>query len=295
MSFKSGFVGIWGRPNVGKSTFLNQVLGQKIAIVSAKPQTTRKLIKGILHREDAQIVFVDTPGLHVPQDGLGKFMLQEARDALVDLDLLCYLVDPFVKVEEETEYLSWLESFEKPVFLILNKKDLLPAEEVARRIFQRLGEHFPFREKMTVSALTGEGIEGVVQKIVEYLPPGPPYYEEGVLSDAFERDIAAEIIREKVWWYTFEEVPYGVEVQVEEFKEKNEVLYIRALIYVERESHKKIVIGEGGKTLKKIGQSAREEIEAQWGRKVFLDLWVKVEKNWRKREDVLRRWGYRVR
>ncbi|MGC8779067.1 MAG: GTPase Era [Candidatus Caldatribacteriaceae bacterium] len=295
MSLKSGFVGIWGRPNVGKSTFLNQILGQKIAIVSSKPQTTRRRIKGILHREDAQIVFVDTPGLHVPQDELGKFMVQETRDSLVDLDLLCYLVDPFVKVQEEVPYLSLLRSFPKPVFLILNKKDLGASEEKVREIFQHLEQVFPFREKLAVSSLTGEGIGEVIEKVIAYLPEGPTYYEEGIVSDVFERDIVAEIVREKVWWYVFEEVPYGVEVRVEEFREKEKVLYIRALIYVERESHKKIIIGEGGKTLKKIGQNAREEIEAQWGRKVFLDLWVKVEKNWRKREDVLRRWGYRVR
>lgn len=295
MSFKSGFVGIWGRPNVGKSTFLNQILGQKVAIVSPKPQTTRRRIKGILHRPDAQIVFVDTPGLHVPQDELGKFMMQETRESLVDLDLLCYLVDPSVKAQEEAAYLALLESFPSPVFLIVNKRDLISSETVIEEIFQDFERIFPFREKMSVSSLTGEGLDEVVEKIVAYLPEGFPYYEEGVVSDVFERDIVAEIIREKVWWHLFEEVPYGVEVRVEEFKEKEKVLYIRALIYVERESHKKIIIGEEGKTLKKIGIAARQEIEAQWGRKVFLDLWVKVEKNWRKREEVLRRWGYRVR
>lgn len=293
MSFKSGFVGLWGQPNVGKSTLLNRILGQKVAIVSSKPQTTRKRIKGILHQDNAQIVFIDTPGLHVPQDGLGKFMLEEAKEALVGLDLLCYLADPFTNVTEAVQYLSLLESFSEPVFLVVNKKDLV-SEKKVEEVIQSFEKSFPFREKMSVSSLTGEGIPELVNKIIQYLPEGPLYYDGDVVSDSFERDIVAEIIREKIWWSTFEEVPYGVEVRVEEFKEKEKVLYIRATIYVEKESHKGILIGEGGKTLKKIGQSAREEIEAQWGRKVFLDLWVKVEKNWRKRENILRRWGYRI-
>lgn len=293
MSFRSGFVGLWGQPNVGKSTLLNRILGQKVAIVSSKPQTTRKRIKGILHQDNAQIVFIDTPGLHVPQDGLGKFMLEEAKEALVGIDLLCYLADPFTNVQEVVQYLSLLESFSEPVFLVVNKKDLV-SEKRVEEVIQSFEKSFPFREKTCVSSLTGEGIPELVNKVIQYLPEGPLYYGGDVVSDSFERDIVAEIIREKIWWSTFEEVPYGVEVRVEEFKEKEAVLYIRATIYVEKESHKGILIGEGGKTLKKIGQSARGEIEAQWGRKVFLDLWVKVEKNWRKRENILRRWGYRI-
>ncbi|MCX7667539.1 MAG: GTPase Era [Atribacterota bacterium] len=293
MSFKSGFVGIWGRPNVGKSTLLNRILGQKVAIVSPKPQTTRKRIKGILHLNNAQIIFIDTPGLHVPQDELGKFMLEEAKESLVGLDLLCYLIDPFASVEKEVQYLSLLGTFSRPVFLVVNKKDLVSGKRIGE-IIQGFEGNFSFQEKMAISSLTGEGVPDLVDTIIQYLPEGPAYYDEEVISDSFERDVVAEMIREKIWWSTFEEVPYGVEVRVEEFKEKETVLYIRATIYVEKESHKGIIIGEGGKTLKKIGQSAREEIEAQWGRKVFLDLWVKVEKNWRKRENILRRWGYRI-
>ncbi|MEN3186770.1 MAG: GTPase Era [Atribacterota bacterium] len=293
MSFKSGFVGLWGQPNVGKSTLLNRILGQKVAIVSPKPQTTRKRLKGILHRGNAQVVFIDTPGLHVPQDELGKFMLEEVRSSLVGLDLLCYLIDPFVDTGKDAQYLSLLEGFPKPVFLLVNKKDLV-SEKRVEELIQSFEGSFPFREKTSVSSLTGEGIPEFIEKIIPYLPEGPAYYDYDMISDSFERDVVAEVIREKVFWSTFEEVPYGVEVRMEEFKEKKAVLYIRATIYVEKESHKGIIIGEGGKMLKKIGQSAREEIETQWGRKVFLDLWVKVEKNWRKRENILRRWGYRI-
>ncbi|MGQ9474281.1 MAG: GTPase Era [Candidatus Caldatribacteriaceae bacterium] len=292
MNFRSGFVGIWGRPNVGKSTFLNRVLGQKITIVSPKPQTTRKRIKGILHREDAQIVFIDTPGLHVPQDALGRFMFQETKDSLLDSDLLLYFVDPFAKVDKGKPYLALLSSFLNPIFLVVNKKDLVSSEGTIQEVFQLWEGVFAFREKMAISSVTGEGIEELLERIISYLPEGFPYYESGIISDTFERDIVAEIIREKAWWYLFEEIPYGVEVQVEEFREKEKVLYIRATLYVERESHKKIVIGSGGAVLKKIGQSAREELENQWGRKVFLDLWVKVEKNWRKKEEFLRLRGY---
>ncbi len=294
MGFKSGFVAIGGRPNVGKSTLLNHILGQKISIVSDKPQTTRKRVKGILNRVDAQIVFVDTPGLHVPKDELGKFMVQEIEDSLIDADLLCYLTDPFQDNRDRGASQSLLRAFSRPIFLVINKKDLVSQEGI-EAVIRGWRESLPFRETMAVSALTGEGVPELIETILRYLPENPAYYEEGFVSDTFERDIVAEIIREKVWWHTYEEVPYGIEVRVEEFKEKENVLYLRALIYVERESHKKIIIGEKGQNLKKIGQSAREEIEAQWGKKVFLDLWVKVEKNWRKRKEVLWRWGYRAR
>ncbi len=294
MAFRSGFVTIWGRPNVGKSTFLNQVLGQKVAIVSDKPQTTRRVIKGILNLDEAQIVFLDTPGLHTPRDRLGEIMMQEIEDTLVDVDLLCYMTDPAFQEDEEKEYLKKLSGFVKPVFLVLNKKDLL-SEEEAQGILERLGKHYPFAERFAISCITRDGIDLLLEKIVTYLPENLPYYEPGIVSDAFERDIVAETIREKVWWHVHQEVPYGVEVRVEEFKDRDSLLYIRAIIYVEKDSHKKIVIGEGGRMIKKIGEEARRDIEAQWGKKVYLDLWVKVEKNWRKRDEVLRRFGYRVR
>jgi GTP-binding protein Era len=294
VGFRAGFVTIWGRPNVGKSTFLNRVIGQKVSIVSDKPQTTRRVVKGIVNLDNAQIVFLDTPGLHTPKDRLGEIMMQEIEDTLLDVDLLCYMTDPAFQEEEERKYLEKLSSFSRPVFLVLNKKDLL-GEEEARGILERLGKYHAFAERLAISCTTGEGIRELLERIVAYLPENPPYYEPGIVSDAFERDIVAEIVREKVWWHVHQEVPYGVEVRVEEFKERDDLLYIRAIIYVERESHKKIVIGEGGRMIKKIGEDARRDIEAQWGKKVYLDLWVKVEKNWRKRDEVLRRFGYRVK
>uniref|UniRef100_A0A7V3YKA5 GTPase Era n=1 Tax=Candidatus Caldatribacterium californiense TaxID=1454726 RepID=A0A7V3YKA5_9BACT len=294
MSFRAGFVTIWGRPNVGKSTFLNRVIGQKVSIVSDKPQTTRRVVKGIVNLDNAQIVFLDTPGLHTPKDRLGEIMMQEIEDTLLDVDLLCYMTDPAFQEEEERKYLEKLNGFSRPVFLVLNKKDLL-GEEEAMGILERLGKYYAFAERLAISCTTGEGVRELLGRIVAYLPENPPYYEPGIVSDAFERDIVAEIVREKVWWHVHQEVPYGVEVRVEEFKERDDLLYIRAIIYVERESHKKIVIGEGGRMIKRIGEDARRDIEAQWGKKVYLDLWVKVEKNWRKRDEVLRRFGYRVK
>lgn len=294
MAFRSGFVTIWGQPNVGKSTFLNYVLGRKVAIVSSKPQTTRQVLKGILNLPDAQVVFLDTPGLHSPRDEFGKWMVQEAEKALDGVDVLLYMIAPDNREEEDKKYLNSLHSFTGPVFLVLNKKDLVQEEE-ARKILSRFSNLFPFQGKAAVSSITGEGVSELLSEIVEALPPGPPYYGEDVISDIWEKDIVAEIIREKIWWYTYQEVPYGVEVRVEEFKDRGDILYIRAIIYVERDSHKKIVIGQEGKMLKKIGEEARKEIEFNWGKKVYLDLWVKVEKNWRKRPEVLGRWGYRTK
>lgn len=246
MAFRAGFVTPWGRPNVGKSTFLDKVVGQKVAIVSDKPQTTRRVIKGILNLDQAQVVFLDTPRLHAPKDHLGKVMMQEIEESLSDIDILCYMTDPFFRQEEEREYFKKLVSFSRPVFLILNKKDLLSKEETIS-LLERLGRYYPFAECLSISCSTGEGFDELLRRIIAYLPENPPYYDQSIVSDSFERDIVAEIVREKVFWYVHQEVPYGVEVRVEEFKRKDSVLYIRATIYVERESHKKIVIGKGEK------------------------------------------------
>ncbi len=294
MGFKSGFVAILGRPNVGKSTFLNKAVGQKVAIVSPKPQTTRKSIKGILNRPDSQIIFVDTPGLHNPVDSLGEFMIKELQNALEGIDLLLYMTTPEEGWKEDIHYLDQLKNFTNPKFLVINKKDLATEEKILE-IVDFLSHQAPFAESLAISALSGEGVSELIEKITDYLPEGEPYYEPGIVSDAYEREIVAEIIREKIWWNVHQEVPYGVEVRVEEFKDRGEIIYIQATIYVERDSHKKIIIGEGGRMIKKIGQEAREEIEYNWGKKVYLDLWVKTEKSWRKRPEVLRRWGYKIK
>lgn len=294
MGFKSGFVTILGRPNVGKSTFLNKVVGQKVAIVSPKPQTTRRSIKGILNRPDSQIIFVDTPGLHNPVDSLGEFMIKELQNALEGIDLLLYMTTPEEGWKEDIHYLNQLKNLTNPKFLVINKKDLATEEKILE-IVDFLSRQVPFAESLAISALSGEGVSELIEKITDYLPEGEPYYEPGIVSDAHEREIVAEIIREKIWWNVHQEVPYGIEVRVEEFKDRGEIIYIQATIYVERDSHKKIIIGEGGRMIKKIGQEAREEIEYNWDKKVYLDLWVKTEKSWRKRPEVLRRWGYKIK
>ncbi|MDK2896686.1 MAG: GTPase [Candidatus Atribacteria bacterium] len=291
IAFKAGFAVVLGRPNVGKSTFLNRVVGQKVAIVSDKPQTTRRVIKGIVNREDAQIVFLDTPGLHQPIDSLGKFMMEEVRQGLEGVDLILYMTVPGTDWEKEEPYLkSALSLSHSPVFLVVNQIDRFE-KEVVEQTLKKL-RVFPFQFEFAISALTGEGIPQLLDKMVEILPESPAYFPGEIASDLYQREVVAEIIREKVWNFVYQEVPYGVEVRVEEFKDRGSVLYLRATIFVEKDSQKKIVIGAGGQMIKKIGKAAREEIELNWGKKTFLDLWVKVEKNWRKRPEVLRRWGY---
>ncbi len=183
MAFRAGFVTLWGRPNVGKSTFLNKVVGQKVAIVSDKPQTTRRVIKGILNLDQAQVVFLDTPGLHAPKDRLGEVMMQEIEESLSDIDILCYMTDPFFREEEEREYFKKLVSFSRPVFLILNKKDLLSKEE-AISLLERLGRYYPFAECLSISCSTGEGVDELLRRIIAYLPENPPYYDQSIVSDS---------------------------------------------------------------------------------------------------------------
>ena len=291
--FRSGFVAIWGRPNVGKSTLLNAILKCKISIVSDKPQTTRKNIKGILNRPDCQIVFIDTPGLHVPVDPLGGFLYKQWKSAIYDADCLLYLTTPGISVEVDEIYLKEIQDFSHPVLLVINKIDLFKSETIQKTI-QEFSQSFSFYDVVEVSALTGAGLDHLVKKICDLLPVNPPYFDENQISDVFEKDLAGEIIREKIWQNIHQEIPYGVEVRVEEFKEKEDLISIRAIIYVEKDSHRKIVIGGKGGMIKKIGSEARKDLEEFFGKKVFLDLWVKTQLNWRKNPDVLRRWGYIV-
>jgi len=291
--FRSGFVAIWGRPNVGKSTLLNAILKCKISIVSDKPQTTRKNIKGILNRPDCQIVFIDTPGLHVPVDPLGAFLSKQWKSSIYDADCLLYLTTPGISVEVDEIYLKEIQDFSHPVLLVINKIDLFKSETIQKTI-QEFSQSFSFYDVVEVSALTGAGLDHLVKKICDLLPVNPPYFDENQISDVFEKDLAWEIIREKIWQNIHQEIPYGVEVRVEEFKEKEDLISIRAIIYVEKDSHRKIVIGGRGGMIKKIGSEARKDLEEFFGKKVFLDLWVKTQLNWRKNPDVLRRWGYIV-
>jgi len=324
---RSGFVAVIGQPNVGKSTLMNQLVGQKVAIVSPKPQTTRSRILGILTRPDAQVIFVDTPGLHRPRHKLGESMVATATRAIPDADVVLFLVDVSVLPTDEDRMIAQLiqKYTQAPVILVLNKMDLLPAEKVKSHTesYWELASHHdllppapplipPIGGRMagggTLPPLVGEGrgggwmmtiatqgvnLDKLLGLIIGVLPEGPRYYPGGQVTDQTEREIAAELIREQVLRYTRQEVPHAVAVVVEEFKEReNGVIYVAANVFVERDSQKGIIIGRRGRMLRQVGSAARQEIERMTGGRVYLDLWVKVRKGWRRDEKALRRLGY---
>ncbi len=291
---RSGFVAVVGRPNVGKSTLMNAVLGQKVAIVSPRPQTTRNRIAGILTREDCQIVFIDTPGIHKPKHKLGEFMVDEARKALPDADLALWVVDVSKLPRRDDERVAAvLRDQPLPVILAMNKIDITPPDRLLAHAEAYRALVPSIVEDIAVSALKHQGVDALVDMIREHLPPGPRYYPPDQVSDIQERFLAAELIREKALLYLQEEVPHAVAVDLQEFEARESgVIYIFARIFVERESQKGILIGKGGAMIKKIGQEARKEIEAALGRKVFLDLHVKVKPKWRRNPAELRRLGY---
>jgi GTP-binding protein Era len=288
---RSGFVAIVGRPNVGKSTLLNALLGQKVAIVSRKPQTTRTNVRGILTHGEAQVIFVDTPGIHQPRNRLGSFMVEQARRTIPDADVVCFVVDisePPGKLDRQIAAL--VRRSRAPKLLVLNKVDL-PTE----RGIEHLREYRELAEwdmELAISALRGEGLETLVEEIVRRLPQGAQLYPTDQITDQNERDIAAELVREQVLRHTEEEVPHGVAVEVEEWEQRERALYIRMTIYVEKDSQKGILIGARGAMLKKIGSAARYGIEQTLGQPVFLDLWVKPRPNWRDDPSSLRWLGY---
>lgn len=289
--FRSGFVAIVGLPNVGKSTLMNQILGTKVAIATPKPQTTRFNLRGILTGPDYQIVFVDTPGIHQARELFNRLMVEQAVRAIEEVDGVLWVVDASDRrPAEEEKILEILKKAEKPTVLALNKIDLIKKSELLPMIdfFSRL---YPFRAIVPVSALERDGLDDLVEELVALLPEGLPYYPPEMVTDQPERVLAAEIIREKVFMLTRQEVPYSTAVVVEEFREdpERDLLYIQATIYVEKDSQKGILIGKGGQMLKKIGTLAREELEFLFGKRVYLDLWVKVLKGWRKEERLLRR------
>jgi len=292
---KSGLVAVAGRPNVGKSTLLNQLLQQKIAIVSPRPQTTRTNQLGILTRPEYQIIFVDTPGLMKPRHRLDEYMVGTAEESVRDADIVLWLVDASVRPGAgDRAIASTLSSLpeESKIILAMNKSDLLAAEDVIQRTEAYIAL-LPAAEWLLISALKDAGLDALLNTIVNALPEGPRYYPADQTTDTFIRDLAAEFIREQLYLQMREEVPYGAAVLVTEFKEReNGVIFIQADIYVERESHKKMVIGAKGAQLKKIGAQARKEIERLVGARVFLELWVRVEPNWRKSEQSLKRFGY---
>lgn len=290
----SGFVAVVGRPNVGKSTLLNAYLGQKLAIVSDKPQTTRKRMLGILTRPEAQIVFVDTPGIHKPLHKLGEFMVESAVEALNDADVILFLVDLTFPPGKEDRLVAHAVqgAGETHKILVLNKLDAVSTQEYEERraAYNAL---VTTDEQIAISATRGDNRAELLQRIIAALPLGPRFFPAEQVTDQQERFLAAELVREQVLHHTYQEIPYAVAVVVDEFKERSQDLtYISATILVERESHKGIIIGVGGKMLKEIGSGARKEIEEMLGRKVFLDLWVKVRPKWRSKEGELRRLGY---
>jgi len=291
---RSGFVALAGKPNVGKSTLMNALLGQKIAIVSPKPQTTRTRIRGILTRPDAQVIFVDTPGVHAPHHKLGEFMVQTAAQVIADADVVLFLADVSGSPTLEDHQLAELiaKSARGPVILGLNKVDLLSPDQVEERVEAYLGLA-QFQDWLLLSATRGDNLDLLLERIIEALPVGPRYYPEDQVTDQHLRTMVAELIREQVLHFTHQEVPHSVAVQVRRFEEREQgPIYIEAHIFVERESQKGILIGRGGRMLKQIGQAARQEIERLLGQKVYLDLWVKTRYKWRRDEQELRRLGY---
>lgn len=282
-----------GRPNVGKSTLLNQFIGHKIAIVSDKPQTTRNRILGILTTEDAQVVFIDTPGIHKPRHKLGAVMTRVAQETLEEVDLGIYVVDASVPPGSGEEYiLKQLQGTSTPVILALNKIDLIKKQELLPLI-DWFSQRFEFRAIIPVSALTGENLDGLKEAIAGDLTEGPFFYPAEMVTDQPEIFVASEIIREKILQLTREEIPHAVAVVIENMQEReNGLLDLNAVIYVERDSQKGIIIGSGGKMLKEIGKRARQELEAIFGNKIYLQLWVKVKKSWRDDETALRSFGY---
>ncbi|CAG9619351.1 GTPase Era [Sutcliffiella rhizosphaerae] len=293
--YKSGFVSIIGRPNVGKSTFLNRVIGQKIAIMSDKPQTTRNKIQGVFTQDDAQIVFIDTPGIHKPKHKLGDFMMKVAQNTLKEVDLILFMINAKEGLGKGDEFIiEKLKETSTPVYLVINKideihpDDLLPLMETYKGLF-------PFKEIIPISALQGNNVEILLEQIKKFLPVGPQYYPADQVTDHPERFIIAELIREKVLHLTREEVPHSIAVAIDSIKkrENKDIVDIQATIVVERDSQKGIVIGKQGKVLKEVGQKARTDIEALLGSKVFLELWVKVQKDWRNKQSQLRDFGFK--
>lgn len=288
MPFKSGFVAIIGRPNAGKSTLVNTLVGRKVAIVSPRPQTTRNRIQGILNRDDAQMVLIDTPGIHKPDSVLNRQMMDELQRALEGVDILSLIVDATADFGAGDRFaIEWVKRFHGPVFLLLNKVDRI-RKPLLLPLIERYRQAFDFAEIFPISALTGEGCPDLVSGWLRYLPEAPPYFPQDQFTDQPERFLAAEIVREKAILATREEIPHAIAVLVDSFEESGDLIKIRATIYVEREGQKGILIGKGGEMMKKIGTQARKELESILGAKIFLELFVKVQPNWRQNPALVR-------
>lgn len=297
LMFKSGFIALIGRPNVGKSTLMNKLVGEKMAIISDKPQTTRNRIAGILNLEGAQVIFLDTPGIHRPRHKLGEYMVKVSRGTLAEVDLIFFLVEASSSPGPGDQFINEiLREVGTPVFLIINKSDLVSKKGLAgvRDSYRGLGD---FARVLCLSALRGDNLGELLEGLLEYLPEGPRYYPEDMITDQPERFIVGELIREKILELTREEIPHSVAVEIQEMKEREgqDLVYLSAVIYVERDSQKGILVGKGGGLLKEVGKRARQDMERLLGSRVYLELWVKVKKDWRNREKALHNLGYTAR
>ncbi len=291
-NYKSGFVTLIGRPNVGKSTLMNYLIGQKVAITSNKPQTTRNRIQTVLTRPEGQIVFVDTPGIHKAKNKLGEYMVNIARHSLDGVDAALWLVEPSTFIGAgERHIMEQLKKITTPVVLVINKSDMVKKEEVLTCI-NAYRKEYDFAEIVPVSARSGENTEELIRVILQYLPYGPQFYDEDTITDQPERQIVAELIREKALHCLEDEIPHGIAVAIDRMKMQNKVMHIDATVICERDSHKGIIIGKQGAMLKKIGSTARFEIEKMLGCRANLKLWVKVQKNWRDSDFLMKNFGY---
>lgn len=291
--FKSGFVTLIGRPNVGKSTLMNYLIGQKIAITSNKPQTTRNRIQTVLTTDEAQIVFVDTPGIHKAKNKLGEYMVNVAEKTLNEVDVVLWLVEPTTFIGAGEQHIAkQLQRVKTPVILVINKVDSVKREEILPAI-AAYKDIYDFADIVPVSARSGDNTDELLRVIMKYLPYGPQFYDEDTVTDQPERQIVAELIREKALHSLQDEIPHGIAVAIDRMKMQNKVMHIDATIICERDSHKGIIIGKQGSMLKKIGSTARYEIERMLDCKVNLKLWVKVKKDWRDSEFLMKNFGYR--
>lgn len=290
--FKSGFVSIIGRPNVGKSTLLNRLIGQKIAIISHKPQTTRNNVLGILSENNYQIVFTDTPGIHVPATKLGEFMVKSAQGAMKDADAVLFLVEPKDSIgKTEEKIMEDLRGKDIPVILVINKIDTIQKEKLFS-IISKYTESFDFEAVIPISARHRDGIDLLKEELLKHICEGPMFFPEDMVTDQPERQITAELIREKLLYALDKEIPHGVAIEIFSMKEKKNLVDIEANIYCEKASHKAIIIGKGGEMLKEVGSRAREDIEKMLEKKVLLKLWVKVKDGWRNNNYLIKNFGF---
>lgn len=294
MAYKSGFISVIGKPNVGKSTLLNALTGEKIAIMSSKPQTTRNTIRAVITNDECQLVLIDTPGIHKPKTKLGEFMVNVAADTIKDVDLIFFLVEATTQPESlDISIVEQLKQIKTPVFLILNKVDIVEKEKLFS-IIARYSELMDFKAIIPVSALKKDGLDIILSEALKYIPEGEKFFPDDTLTDQPEKVIAAEMIREKMLLNLDDEVPHGVGVEITSFKERKDgLISIQATIFCEKSSHKGIIIGKQGAMLKKIGSAARFEIERLLDTKVFLELWVKIKPDWRNNDSMLKDLGYK--